>query len=136
MLGQQVGYTKYPYFLCLWDSRADEPHYSQQEWPIRHELKPGNHNVKLILIVNSNNILLPSLHIKLGLMKQFVMTLNNEGNAFIHLKNIYPYISDAKLTAGIFNGPHIKELMKDDNFDQNMNTKELKACVALKYIIK
>ena len=39
-------------FLCLWDSRADEPHYSQQEWPIRHKLKPGNHNVKLINLVD------------------------------------------------------------------------------------
>ena len=63
-------------FLCLWNSQADEVHYSQQKWPIRHELKPGNHNVKLIPLVNSNNILLPPLHIKLGLIKKFVIALN------------------------------------------------------------
>ena len=55
-LGQQAGHTKYP-CLCLW-GRGDEPHYSQQEWPIRHELKPGNHIIKLIPQVNSNNILI------------------------------------------------------------------------------
>ena len=45
--------------LLLGDSWADEPHYSQKEWSIRHELKPGNHNVKLIPLVNLYNILLP-----------------------------------------------------------------------------
>ena len=24
LLGMQAGYTKYPCFLCLWDSRADD----------------------------------------------------------------------------------------------------------------
>ena len=27
VLGLQGGYTKYPCFLCLWDSRADKQHY-------------------------------------------------------------------------------------------------------------
>ena len=27
LLGLQAGYTKYPCFLCLWDSRADDRHY-------------------------------------------------------------------------------------------------------------
>ena len=40
LLGQQAGYTKYPCFLCLWDSRADELHYLQQEWCTRYELIP------------------------------------------------------------------------------------------------
>ena len=26
LLGQQGGYVKYPCFLCLWDSRADDQH--------------------------------------------------------------------------------------------------------------
>ena len=108
LLGLQAGYTKYPCFLCLWDSRADKPHYSQQEWPIRYKLKPGNHNVKLIPLVNSNNILLPLLHIKIELLKYFIKALNKEGNFFIHLKNIFPHVSDAKLMAGIFSGPHIR----------------------------
>ena len=74
------------------DSRIDVQHYSQQEWLIRHELKPRNYNVKLIPLVNSN-ILLPQLHIKLGLKKNCVKALNKEGNdAFIHLK----YISQCK----------------------------------------
>ena len=38
--------------------------------------------------------------------------------------------------AGIFNGRPIRELMENDNFDRNINNKELKAWVALKDIIK
>ena len=33
-------------------------------------------------------------------------------------KYIFPRVSDAKLTEGIVNGPQIRELMKNDNFDQ------------------
>ena len=30
VLGQQSGYTKFPCFLCLWDSRAREKHWTQK----------------------------------------------------------------------------------------------------------
>ena len=39
--GQQGGYTKYPCFLCYWDSRADKDHWVRKEWPSRHRLIPG-----------------------------------------------------------------------------------------------
>ena len=38
LVGQQSGYTKYPCFLCLWDSRARQKHWMQKEWPIRKEI--------------------------------------------------------------------------------------------------
>ena len=39
------GYAKYSCFLCLWNSRADDQHYSRKQWPLREELTPGSHNV-------------------------------------------------------------------------------------------
>ena len=33
LLGQQSGYTKYPCFLCMWDSRAKDKHWTQKVWP-------------------------------------------------------------------------------------------------------
>ena len=47
VLGQQGGYTKYPCFLCLWDSRADDQHYIRQEWPLRQGLEPGLQQCKI-----------------------------------------------------------------------------------------
>ena len=35
VLELQGGYTKYPCFLCLWDSRADDQRYIRQEWQLR-----------------------------------------------------------------------------------------------------
>ena len=39
-LGQHGGYTKYPCFLCYWDSRADKDHWVEKEWLSRHRLIP------------------------------------------------------------------------------------------------
>ncbi|GFT29093.1 uncharacterized protein TNCV_3587231 [Trichonephila clavipes] len=38
LLGQQSGYTKFPCFLCEWDSRDRKQHYVKQTWPIRKAL--------------------------------------------------------------------------------------------------
>ena len=64
---------KYSYscFLCLWNSRADDQQYSRKQWPLREELTPGAHNVIRQPLVLREKILLPTLHIKLGLAKQF-----------------------------------------------------------------
>ena len=41
LLGLQMGYTKYCCFLCEWDSRARNQHYSKKVWAPRHKLIPG-----------------------------------------------------------------------------------------------
>ena len=45
LLGQQRGFTNYPCCLCMWDSRAQEKHWNQKEWPIRETLKTGMTNI-------------------------------------------------------------------------------------------
>ena len=37
LLGQQSGYTKYPCFVRLWDSRASHEHWIRKEWPLRKD---------------------------------------------------------------------------------------------------
>jgi hypothetical protein len=88
LLGLQGGYTKYSCFLCLWDSRATDQHYNKKEWPVRDELVPGRHNVIHPAIIERENVLLPPLHIKLGLVKQFVKALNTHGRAFKHISQV------------------------------------------------
>ena len=51
----------YSCFLCLWNSRADEQHYSRKLWPLREELTPGAHNVIRQPLVQREKILLPTL---------------------------------------------------------------------------
>lgn len=135
VLGMQGGYTKYPCFLCLWDSRADSQHYVQRDWPARSNLEPGSHNVQSQPLVSPQDILLPPLHIKLGLMKNFTKALNKEGQGFAFLKQKFSRISIAKLQAGIFDGPQIRELIKDSKFDECLEEKELNAWLAFKSIV-
>ena len=125
VLGLHGGYTKYPCFLCLWDSRADKQHCVQHNWPARSRQEPGSHNVVAHAPVNPQKIILPPLHIKLGLIKNFVKALNKECRAFAFLNNKFPRVSEDKQKAGIFDGPQIRELMKDPKFDESMEDDEI-----------
>ena len=121
LLGLQGGYTKYCCFLCEWDSRARHEHYFKRDWPKRSTLKVGTKNVKYTPLVEASKILLPPLHIKLGLMKNFVKAMNQDGAAFKYICNKFPVISQAKLKEGIFVGPQINKLLKDEDFDHTLS---------------
>ena len=136
VLGLQGGYTKYPCFLCLWDSRADASHFTQKMWPRRDEFLPGVRNVKAHPLVDPAKVLLPPLHIKLGCMKNFVKAMDKDGEGFKYLQQKFSSLSEAKLKAGVFTGPQIRELLKDENFNRNLSQLELQAWQGLKTVIQ
>jgi len=82
LLGQQGSYVKYPCFLCLWDSRVDDQHWQRKDFPVREEPVVGENNVINESLVDRDRVLLPPLHIKLGLMKQFVKALDKNADCF------------------------------------------------------
>jgi len=131
LTGLQAGYTKYCCFLCLWDSRARAEHYDRAQWPPRVNRTPGQTNIRNNAIVPPTRILLPALHIKLGLVKNFVKTLNKEGAAMLILKDIFPKLSAAKLKEGVFVGPDIRRLMKHEEFKNALNPVECRAWEAV-----
>ena len=55
-LGLQGGYTKFPCFLCLWDSKARTKHWIKNDWPVRSELIPGSFNVLVPSLVECSKI--------------------------------------------------------------------------------
>ena len=69
-----------------WDSRDKKNHYIKKEWPKRESLTPGQKNVVHPSLIKSDMIILPSLHIKLGLFKNFVKALDKNGAGFYYLK--------------------------------------------------
>ena len=129
----QAGFRKYFYFLCLWDSRAVSQHYKQKDWGSKSTFVPGEHSLKENPLVDMNMVLLP-LHIKLGLMKNFVKALHKNAAAFQHLSTVLPGLSAAKHQEGIFVGPQIKEVLKDTAFEELLNLKELRAWEAFKSV--
>jgi len=85
LLGLQQGFTKYCCFICEWDSRARSLHYSRKYWPVTKSLEPGIMNVENQPLVEQSKILLPSMHLKLGLVKNVVKAINQEEAAFTYL---------------------------------------------------
>lgn len=104
LMDLQLGYTKYCCFLCEWDSRNKAEHYNKKEWPKR-VLTPGQKNVVYPSLVSPGKIILPPLHIKLGLFKNFVKAMDKSNAGFCYLKEKFPRVSDAKIKEGIFVGP-------------------------------
>jgi hypothetical protein len=91
LLGLQQGFTKYCCFICEWESRAQSLHYSRKYWTARKSLEPGIMNVEYQPLVELSKILLPSMDLKLGLMKNFVKAMNQEEAVFIYLRENSPY---------------------------------------------
>ena len=132
----QGGYTKFPCFICLWDSQARDKHWIQREWPKRNSLIVGEANVINEPLIDRNKVIFPPLHIKLGLMKQFVKALNKEGDCFKYLHASFPSLSDEKVKQGISDGPDIRKRMKDKDFPQTMTAVERRAWCAFVDVVK
>jgi len=113
LLGQHGGYAKYPCFLCLWDSRSKQTHWIRKEWPVRSELIVGERNVLHKSLVERDRIILPSLLIKIGLMKQFMRALHKDSPCFRYIEQKMPEIITEKLKARIFDVPKIRQLIGD-----------------------
>ena len=85
LLGQQSGFAKYPCFLCMRDSRDRVQHYTKN-WPVREELVPcKERNVVNDPLVDRDRILFSPLHIKLGLIKQFIKAVDTYDDCFTYL---------------------------------------------------
>ena len=127
LMGFNKVFTKFPCYLCLWDSRNTNFHYHKRNWPPRSSYDIETHNVKHKPLVKPKKVLLPPLHIKLGLIKQFVKKLNPESDAFKHIQELLPKLSEAKVKAGIFVGPQVKRLMKSNSFSEKLSAVERRA---------
>ena len=119
-MGLQGGFTKFMCFLCLRDSRNTSIHYQQRNWPPRTRYEVGAHNVKDVPLVDQTKVLMPPLHIKLGLIKLFVKSLDTQSDTFQHIRNMFPKLSVAKVKAGVFVGPQVRRLINSEDFPEKL----------------
>ena len=76
------------------------------------------------------------MHLKLGQMKNFVKAMNQVEAAFTYLWEKFRRLSEAKLKEGIFIGPQIRELIKDEYFDTLVQGDEKAAWDSFKFVVK
>lgn len=136
IMGLQLGRTKNACFICTWISTAKIDHY-HATWEKRSTFITGEMNIRFNSLVPPEKILLPTLHIKLGLVSAFIRKMNKQDDAFKYLGVLFPRLSLAKREAGIsyvvdrynqflnkriskhlgsLNGPDIRKLVASDKF--------------------
>ena len=119
-LGQQSGFTKYPCFMCKWDSRNRINDRIKHDWPLRESFTPGYGNILHPALVDRSNVILPPLHTKLGITKHFVKALNKKNDCFKYIQEKFLYMSAKKVKEGVFVGPQIRKLIIDAQFPSTM----------------
>ncbi|GBM82278.1 hypothetical protein AVEN_44365-1 [Araneus ventricosus] len=132
LTGLQTGYTKYCCFLYVWGSRTRD--YIIWKWPRRETFTPGQKNVIHDSLVPKENIYLPPLYIKLGLINQFVKAMDKTGDRFNFLKAKFPRLIEAKIKEGNFVGPQIRQIFKDSTFMKNLSCKEKRVWIVFKNV--
>ena len=121
--------------MCEWDSKDRINHWIKDDWQLRESLTPGYRNISHLALVDRSNVILPPLHFKLGLMKQFVKALNKEGACFKYTQEKFPYMSAEKVKEGVFVGPQVRKLTKDMQFLSTMTDVEKKAWLSFAEVV-
>jgi len=93
--------------------------YSKCGWHTCGDLKAA--------LAEWHKILLLPLHIKLGLMKNFVKAMDRTESAFKYLAEKFPQLSEAKIKEGVFVGSEIHKLLREDMFNNLLQGDEKKA---------
>lgn len=88
-------------FICLWNTRYKGNQYQKCDWEKREVFRVGTANVIHEPLVPADKVLLPPLHIKLGLFKNFVKVFSVDGPAFTTLRSTFPRLSASKVKEGI-----------------------------------
>ena len=61
--------------------------------------------------------------------------MNQEEAAFTYLREKFPKLSEAKLKEGIFIGPQIRDLLKDEYFDKLLQGDEKAVRDSFKFVV-
>lgn len=84
-------------FICDWDSRHKGDQYSNHTWLNREVRKIANANVIEEPLVLQDKVLLPPLHIKLGIVKSFLKRVGKGDEFYKALAQMLPGLSESKL---------------------------------------
>jgi len=101
---------------------------------MREHPVPGEKWVRNRPLFDKNKILLPPLHIKLGLMKNFIKAVNKRCTGFEFLRKKFLKLSDAKLKEGVFIGLQIHDIINDDLSEHQLMETEKSAWLTFKVV--
>lgn len=86
-------------------------------------------------LIPRSKVILPPLHIKIGIMTQLMKVFIKNKEVFDHVQSVFPGLSKAKIEGGVFCGPDIRKLLKNEEFRVLLSVEERKAWDAFKQVI-
>ena len=87
-------------------SRATAQHYKTKEWLSGNWCVSGMKSVQPAPLLNSDEVLVLPLHIKLGSVKNFLKAMAKQNsNGFVFLSKKFPKLSQVKMKEGVFVDP-------------------------------
>lgn len=121
LAGIKGGNADYPCFLCSFyaNKKGISDHYVIRDWgpkseSVRQKAKKGEQLVPL------DKLLFPPLHIQLGLVKIFLQTLDQDGEAWECVEKRFPKMNSKLPYRGSLNGKDIQMLFKDNEFEEKL----------------
>lgn len=156
LTGLKGGFAKNQCFLCLWEGRQRHLHYIGHKWPSRIKNTLGMESVINAPLVGKHKIILPPLHIKLGLVRNFVRALKPDSEPFRILKVVFPRLTKDRIEAGkicrsltfihsppneysssgVFIGPQIKKMYRSALFEASLTKIEKEAWNSMKDVVE
>ena len=138
LCGLMQAASKYPCIFCLWDSKYKvSDNYTKTVYPMRpphcEELK-GKHNVIKPPLIPPSKIILPPLHIKIGITTLlFKKTYNANPKARTVLDEMFSELGEKKLRA-IYDGPKIKRIFESEDLSLVLTEEKNVAFSSLKNV--
>ncbi|CAH0547293.1 unnamed protein product [Brassicogethes aeneus] len=127
-----IHYNQHEWKICcdlkvvgLLTGRKTELHYTDFTWEPRINCQLGQLSIENLPLVDARKVIFPPLHIKLGLIRNFVRALDSSGEAFKFLHTVFPKLSTEKIKA-VVNG----FVAVVDNFLGNKKADNYKEIVA------
>ena len=116
-------------------AEIEEKHWIKRDWPGQVLRTPGQKDITNSALVEPSDIILPSLHIELGLMKQFVKALDKQGICLQYIAEKFPNLNAEKVKEGIFLDPQFRRLVTDELFQTTMNEIKRNARESFKEVV-
>jgi hypothetical protein len=85
--------------------------------------------------MNPKNVLLPPLHIKQGLVKNFVKALDKSGEGFPCLRSKFSNLHHTKVKQGISDCPLLRTVLFHENFRRKLNSTVLAVRKSFKSLV-
>ena len=97
---------------------------------------PGIQNLKHDPLVNSENIMIPPYHTKVGVVKLFVKAMNKDRYSFQHISSLFPLLLESKKIAGFFTWPPVRLMLQRKELEDKMTTREAGAWKLFREVVQ